>query len=267
MGDPPVTKTVTNQYPELKSAREIDLMRASGRLVAAALRICREMAKPGTRTADIDAAVQTLFDQHGAEPLFKGYPGKTPFPAATCISLNEQVVHGIPSERIIREGDLVKIDTACRLNGWCADSAVTIPVGKVRSEWLRLLDVSEKVLQLAIDEMGRRRYWSEVALRMEQFVVKNRFSLVTSYVGHGIGRIMHEAPQVPNFVSKELKKQDFRLEPGLVLAIEPMVNLGKGEVETLSDHWTVVTRDRLPSVHVEHTVAITDSGVQVLTLD
>jgi methionyl aminopeptidase len=259
-------RTLFSKAPELKSPREIALMREAGKLVARALRICREMAKPGTRTYEIDRAVDNLFSQHGAIPLFKGYPGqKTPFPASTCISVNEQVVHGIPGQTIIKDGDLLKIDTACKLNGWCADAAVTIIVGQVRPEWRRLVQVAEQVLQIAITEIGRRRWWSEVAAMMQRHVETSGFSVVTQYVGHGIGRIMHESPQVPNFVNRDVRKHDFKLEEGLVLAIEPMVNMGRGEVDVKRDHWTVVTRDGLPSAHVEHTIALTKEGVLVVT--
>lgn len=253
--------------PELKSPREIGLMREAGKLVARALRQCREMARPGVKTIDIDQAVEALFRQHHAQPLFKGYPGRTPFPASTCISLNEQVVHGIPGQRVIREGDLLKIDTACKLNGWCADAAITIPIGELRPEWRRLVTVAEQVLEIARVEMGRRKWWSEVASRMQQHAESNGFSVVTNYVGHGIGRIMHENPQVPNFVNRDVKKHDFRLEEGLVLAVEPMLNMGRPDTVTLKDHWTVVTRDGLPSVHVEHTFAITREGVLTITAD
>jgi methionyl aminopeptidase len=262
-----VFKWFSSSAPELKSPREIGLMREAGKLVAQALRLCREMARPGARTVEIDRAVEALFASRGATPLFKGYPGRVPFPAVTCISLNEQVVHGIPGPRVIKDGDLLKIDTACKLNGWCADAAVTIVVGEVRPEWRRLVKVGEDVLEIARVEMGRRKWWSEVAQRMQQHVESNGFSVVTQYVGHGIGRIMHENPQVPNFVSREVRKHDFRLEEGLVLAVEPMVNMGRPDVETLRDHWTVVTRDGLPSVHVEHTFAITRDGVLVVTGD
>jgi methionyl aminopeptidase len=256
------------QRPELKSPREIGLMREAGKIVAEALHLCRAMARPGTRTIEIDQAVEALYAKYGAIPLFKGYPGaRVPFPAVTCISLNEQVVHGIPGPRVIKEGDLVKIDTACKLNGWCADAAITIVVGEVRPEWRRLVQVAEEVLQIATQELGRRKWWSEIASRMQQHAEGAGFSVVQQYVGHGIGRIMHENPQVPNFVSREMRKHDFRLEEGLVLAIEPMVNMGRADVRTLGDHWTVVTRDGLPSVHVEHTLAVTKEGIVVVTAD
>jgi methionyl aminopeptidase len=262
-----VLRFFTNKIPELKSRREIGLMREAGKIVAAALRLCRQMAQPGTRTLDIDQAVEALYHQHGAISLFKGYPGRVPFPAVTCISLNEQIVHGIPGQRKLREGDLIKIDTACKLNGWCADAAITIPVGQVSAERRRLVKVAEDCLQLAGTEMGRCRWWSEVASKMQRLVESAGFSVVTQYVGHGIGRTMHENPQVPNYVSRETRKYDFRLEPGLVLAVEPMVNMGRADADTLSDHWTVVSRDGLPSAHVEHTLALTEEGVLIVTGD
>lgn len=262
-----------NQPPELKSAREIGLMREAGKLVAEAHRLCREMCVPGTRTYQIDRAVESLYAKHGAIPLFKGYAGqnpKHPFPASTCISLNEQVVHGIPGQRELRDGDIVKIDTACKLNGWCADAANSIPVGNVRPERLRLIEVGRQLLQIAIEELPRRRWWSEIATKMQRTAEQAGYTVVEQYVGHGIGRIMHENPQVPNYVVrnfKELRKVDFRLEPGLVLAIEPMVNMGKAATRVLNDQWTVVTLDGLPSVHVEHTVALTAEGPIIVTAD
>ena len=259
--------------PELKSAREIGLMRESGKIVAEALRLCREMAKPGTRTYQIDRAVEALYAKYGATPLFKGYAGtnpKVPFPASTCISLNEQVVHGIPGQRELREGDIIKFDTACKLNGWCADAAISVPIGVVRPERKRLIDTGEQVLKIAMEEVTRRRWWSEVAAQMQRHAEQAGYSVVEQYVGHGIGRIMHENPQVPNYVvrsMKELRKVDFRLEPGLVLAVEPMVNMGGADTRVLNDQWTVVTKDGLPSVHVEHTLALTANGVIVVTAD
>jgi methionyl aminopeptidase len=262
-----VLRSLFSNKPEIKSAREIGLMREAGKVVAEALRLCREMAKPGVKTVEINQAVEDLYTRHTAVSLFKGYPGKVPFPAVTCISVNEEIVHGIPGQRVIREGDLLKIDTACKLNGWCADAAITLMIGTVSSEKRRLVEVAEKVLHTAMVEMTRRRWWSEVAGIMQRQAESAGFSVVTQYVGHGIGRVMHENPQVPNFVNYELKKHDFRLEEGLVLAVEPMVNMGRSEADTLRDHWTVVTRDRLPSAHVEHTLAITKEGVLVVTAD
>ncbi len=258
-------RTLFQHPPELKSTREIALMREAGKLVAEALDICRAMAQPGVRTIEVNQAVEAYYKSKGAIPLFKGYPGsRVPFPAVTCLSINDQVVHGIPGQKQLRSGDLFKIDTACKLNGWCADAAITLMIGEVRPEWRRLVQVGEEVLEIARIEMGRRKWWSEVAGAMQRHVAKAGFSLVEQYVGHGIGRIMHENPQVPNFVSRdprEARRNDFRLEEGLVLAVEPMVNMGRPDVKVLSDHWTVVTVDGLPSVHVEHTFALTREGV------
>ncbi len=249
----------------LKSRREIELMREAGRLVARAHAIVREMIAPGVTTGELDAAVEELFKQHGATPLFKGYPGTVPFPAVTCISINEEVVHGIPGPRTLHAGDIVSVDTGCRLNGWCGDAAWTYPVGTVDPLKGRLLSVGEETLNVAIREMGRRSTWSQVAAQMQAVAKKAGFSLVEDFVGHGIGREMHEDPQVPNYVSSQKREQDFKLEPGLVLAIEPMVNAGTKKVRILADHWTVVTKDRKPSVHFEHTVALTAEGPERLT--
>ena len=242
-------------------------MREAGILVARALKICRDMAKPGVKTIEIDRAVEAFYERNNATPLFKGYPGKVPFPAVTCLSVNEEVVHGIPKQRVLKEGDLLKVDTACKFNGWCADRAIAIPIGTVRPEWARLVKVGEESLQIAIDLLPKRKWWSEVASAMQNFVERSGFRMVENYVGHGIGRIMHESPQVPNFVDRDTRKNDFRLEPGLVLAVEPMVNMGKADVKALNDHWTVVTKDGLPSVHVEHTLALTPNGVVIITSD
>ncbi len=254
---------------KLKSPRELALMREAGRVVAKALDQVRRMAAPGVTTADLDAAVVAIFVEHDALPLFRGYPssvrGKPPFPAVICASVNEQVVHGIPSRRPLREGDVVSIDTGCKINGWCGDAAVTLPIGAVRPEVQKLLDVTSETLDLAIRAMARCQFWSEVAGLMERYVKSQGMFVVEKFVGHGIGQNMHEEPQVPNFVSKALRKNDIRLEPGLVLAIEPMVALGTKDVRTLDDGWTVETKDRGASAHFEHTVAMTPDGPRVLT--
>ena len=249
----------------LKSRREIELMRDAGRLVAEAHQLVQSMIEPGVRTADIDAAVEEFFAQHDAVPLFKGVPGRVPFPAVTCISINEEVVHGIPGRRQLKEGDIVSVDTGCRLGKWCGDAAWTYPVGEINETKQKLLEIGELTLRTAIRELTLRRTWFEVAARMEDLVKPTGFTLVEDFVGHGIGQEMHEDPQVPNFVGSQSSRQDFRLEPGLVLAIEPMVNAGSRHVRVLSDYWTVVTQDGKPSVHFEHTVALTDNGPEILT--
>jgi methionyl aminopeptidase len=255
---------------KLKSPREIQLMREAGRVVAEAHARVRERAVPGATTADLEAAVIDVFKAHDATPLFLGYPSPTKgvkaFPSVVCASVNEQVVHGIPNRRPLTEGDIVSIDTGCKLNGWCGDAAVTLAIGNVRPEVQKLLTVTQQTLELAIRALGRCRLWSEVASLMEQFVKSQKFSVIEKFVGHGIGREMHEDPQVPNFVSKVLRKDDIKLEPGLVLAIEPMVAMGTKHVNVLGDGWTVVTKDGRLAAHFEHTVALTPEGPRILTL-
>ena len=256
---------------QLKSTREIGLMRRSGLAVWRAHQIAARMIKPGATTYEIDKAIETYFDGIGAEPLFRNYPntvkGKPPFPAVTCMSVNEAVVHGIPSHRPVVEGDVVSIDTGCRLNGWCGDAAYTYSVGRLKPEVQRLLDVTQGTLQLAIDLLHTKSYWSAIAREMAKFVRDHGYSTVQCFVGHGIGRDMHEDPQVPNFPSRSLRGGGgLRIEPGLVIAVEPMVNMGTKRVKLLGDHWTQVTSDGKPSAHFEHTIAITADGPQALTI-
>ncbi len=242
------------------------MMRKAGLVVWRAHQLAASLARPGATTGEIDAAVENFFRKHRAAPLFKGVPGKIPFPAVTCMSINEEVVHGIPGTRKLVEGDILSIDTGCKLNGWCGDAAVTLPIGKVAPEVQRLLDVTRGTLELAIELMGNRSHWSQVAAEMEVFVKDNGFHVVEDFVGHGIGREMHEDPQVPNFRSPQLRRGgDFRLVPGLVIAVEPMVNTGTKQVRMRGDHWTQITADKKPSAHFEHTIAITDTGPYALT--
>jgi methionyl aminopeptidase len=254
----------------LKSEREIGLMRQAGLCVWQAHQLVREIVAPGVTTAEIDGVIADYFTRCGAEALFLNYPnqeeGKVPFPAATCTSVNEQVVHGIPNNKPLREGDVVSVDTGCRLNGWCGDSAWTYPVGKIAPEVQHLLDVTEGTLDLAFELMHTKTKWSQVAREMDAYVRENHFHTVECFVGHGIGRQMHEEPQVPNFLSRGLRGSgDFRLEPGLVIAVEPMVNMGTKRVKLLRDHWTQSTTDGKPSAHFEHTIAITRDGPTLLT--
>ena len=254
---------------QLKSLREIGLMRAAGRVVAEALAEASRFAVPGGSTSQMEAAVDRVFKDHGATPLFLNYPnstqGKRAFPSVVCASVNSQIVHGIPNPRPLVEGDLVSLDTGCRLDGWCGDSAVTLPIGELGPEARKLLDVTRETLDLAIRAMGRCRLWSEVATLMQNYVRSQGYHVIEKFVGHGIGQDLHEEPQVPNFVSKALRKNDIKLEPGLVLAVEPMVSLGTKEVRVLGDDWTVETKDRRLAAHYEHTVAITPNGPEILT--
>jgi methionyl aminopeptidase len=255
---------------QLKSMREIGLMRQAGLAVWKAHKIAGEMVGPGVTTAEIDVVVDQYFRSIGAVPLFKNYPnptrGKPAFPAATCMSVNEEVVHGVPSNRPLVEGDILSMDTGCRLNGWCGDAARTYAIGKVEPRVQKLLDVTQGVLDLAMELLETKNCWSEVAIQMAQYVRDHGFSTVECFVGHGVGREMHEEPQVPNFFSRSLRgRGDFRLEPGLVIAVEPMVNMGTKRVKLLQDHWTQVTADGKPSAHYEHTLAITEDGPVPLT--
>jgi methionyl aminopeptidase len=242
-------------------------MRRAGLLVWQVHRLVAAMIKPGVTTAEIDAVVDRFFAEHHAAPLFKGFPGKVPFPAATCVSINEEVVHGIPGARRLVEGDIVSIDTGCKLSGWCGDAASTYAVGRIGPDVRRLLDVAKNALSLAIVLLGRCSRWSQVAGEMEAYVKRHKYSMVEAFVGHGIGREMHEDPQVPNFVNSQLRRGqgDFRLAPGLVIAVEPMVNMGTKRVRTKADYWTQVTADGRPSAHFEHTVALTENGPYILT--
>jgi methionyl aminopeptidase len=255
---------------QLKSDREIALMRQAGICVWQAHQLVAQLVAPAVTTADIDAAIAEHFRHCGAEPLFKDYPhqnqGRPPFPAATCTSVNEEVVHGIPTHRELVEGDIVSVDTGCRVNGWCGDAAVTYPAGRIAPGVQKLLDVTQGTLNLAFELMHTKTRWSQVAREMAQFVRDNGFSTVECFVGHGIGRQMHEEPQVPNFLSRSLRGSgDFRIEPGLVIAVEPMVNMGTKRVKMLRDHWTQSTLDRRPSAHFEHTIAVTKDGPWLLT--
>jgi len=250
----------------LRSPKEIAAMRKAGLVVWHALALARSLVRPGVTTGEIDKAVERFFAAQGVQPLFKGVPGKVPYPAVTCISVNEEVVHGIPGPRKLKPGDIVSIDTGCRIGGWCGDAAATFILEPVPERVRLLVQVTRDVLRLAIRLLGEKSYWSEVAAEMERFVKQHGFSVVEAFVGHGIGRNMHEDPQVPNFVSDLLRRGgDFRIQPGLVIAVEPMVNMGSKRVRLMPDYWTQVTADGLPSAHFEHTIAVTGDGPVVLT--
>jgi len=253
----------------LKSPREIDLMRAAGRVVHEVLQRMRESARPGVTTGELSRIADELITSAGGEALFRGQRGpntRFPFPAPICVSVNEEVVHGIPGNRVLREGDILSVDCGVRLRGYCGDAATTIAIGAVSPEVQRLLNVTSSALELAIGMMRPGMFWSEVAGAIQRFVESAGFSVVREFVGHGIGQGMHEEPKVPNYTDRKQRKQDFRLEPGLVIAVEPMVNMGTREVKAGdSTGWPQVTKDGRWSAHFEHTVAITPYGVDVLT--
>jgi methionyl aminopeptidase len=207
----------------------------------------------------------------GAEALFKGVRSpvaRIPFPGAICASINEQVVHGIPSEDTkLKNGDILSIDFGVRLNGYCADSAVTIAIGEISENRRKLMDVTKRVLDIAIEKSAPDVRWSQVAAEMQRYAESAGFSVVKDFVGHGIGRKMHEEPRVPNFVSDELLTNDIVLAEGMVLAVEPMINAGTSAVKTLKNGWTVVTRDGKSSAHFEHTIVILKNDCEVLTIN
>ena len=220
-------------------------------------------------TAYLDGIALRMTATAGAEALFKGVrspQARMPFPGAICASVNEQVVHGIPSENVVlRAGDILSIDFGVRLNGYCGDAAVTVPIGPVSQENRRLMETTEEVLEIAIRNSRPGVRWSEVAGLMQWHAESAGFSVVRDFVGHGIGTKMHEDPKVPNFVSEELLADDIWLAEGMVLAVEPMINAGTYAVRTLGNGWTVVTRDGKYSAHFEHTIAVVKGGCEVLT--
>jgi methionyl aminopeptidase len=253
----------------LRSPREIELMKKAGSVVAEALSKLKEAAEPGVNTAHLDSLARQIAAKAGAENLFfgvKGSASKRPFPGAICASINEQVVHGIPSESaVLRDGDILSIDYGARLDGYCADAAITIGIGKISEVNCRLLQITKGALDIAIEQARPQVKWSSIAAKMQRFAESAGFSVVRELVGHGIGRQMHEEPQVPNFVGSDLLENDFVLSEGMILAVEPMINVGTNGIRTLNDGWTVVTRDGKCSAHFEHTIAITKGGCEILT--
>ena len=255
----------------LRSRREIELMRRAGAVVADVLSKLKEIAEPGVTTGRLNSVASQIAAEAGAEPLFEGVQSPLThalFPGAICASINEQVVHGIPSEKVVlKNGDILSIDFGARLNGYCADAAITIGIGRVSDENRRLMDVTKHILDIAIAEALPAVRWSRIAAKMQNYTESAGFSIVRDFVGHGIGKKMHEEPRVPNFVSDELKADDIILAEGMVLAVEPMINAGSGATRTLKDGWTVITKDRKCSAHFEHTIVITKSGCEALTAE
>ncbi len=254
---------------KLRSSREIELLRKAGAVVAEVLLKLQQEVRPGTSTGELDRLAQEITESAGATALFKGvqnpYAPK-PFSGTICASINEQVVHGIPSMTVkVRNGDLLSVDYGAKLAGYCGDAAVTIGVGAVSRRKQELMDVTKRLLDIAVVESAPGVRWSRIAGKMQKCAADAGFSVVRDFVGHGIGTDMHEDPKVPNFVNKELLGNDIILKAGMVLAVEPMVNMGTVAVKTLRDGWTVVTRDGKCSAHFEHTIAITKSGCEVLT--
>lgn len=245
----------------VKSSEEIQLMYEANQIVAGVLDLLRRRIRPGLTTLKLDRWAEEYCRDHKGIPAFKGYRG---FPGSLCVSINEQVVHGIPSKKVVlREGDIVSIDFGVKLKGFYGDAAVTLPVGTVSSEKEKLMQVTRESLQLAVDTISVGNRVADISRVVQAHVEKHGFSVVRQFVGHGIGSDLHESPEIPNYVQKS--KSSPRLLEGMVLAVEPMVNVGTYKVEVLKDNWTVVTADHKPSAHFEHSIAVTSNGPLVLS--
>lgn len=245
----------------VKTPEQIKLMRIAGRITGEALLLGGEMVKPGVSTKQIDDKIRHYIEKCGAKPSFLGYGG---FPGSACISINQEIIHGIPSShRIIEEGDIVKIDVGAYIHGFHGDSANTFPCGNVSEEAKKLIAVTKRSWELGAEAAGKEgARIGDIGAAVDGYVVANGFSTVKKYVGHGVGEDLHEDPNVPNFGTAG---RGARLCRGMVIAIEPMVNVGRPEVKELADNWTVVTKDGSLSAHYEHTIALTADGVEVLT--
>ncbi len=245
----------------LKSQEEIEKMRRAGRVVREVLELVRSHVRPGATTLDLEKVAEAKITELGAKPAFKGYHG---YPCVLCTSVNSEVVHGIPSKkRVLREGDIVSVDCGAVVDGYFGDAAITIPVGeKISAEAVRLLKVTEASLQAGIAAVKPGATLGDIGAAVQGVVEAEGFSVVRDFVGHGIGAQMHEEPQVPNFGEAG---HGMKLRTGMVIAIEPMVNVGKPDVRVLKDGWTAVTDDGSMSAHFEHTVAVTDTGARILT--
>lgn len=249
---------------ELKSDREIEIMREAGRIVAEVHELLEANIKPGVTTAELDALAEDHIRSRGAEPTFKGYRmGGRSYPATICASIDEVVVHGIPSDRKLVDGQIISIDVGTFKNGYCGDGAKTFPVGHVNGTKKKLMEVTLQALMAGIEQARVGNHLGDISAAIQQVAEQNGFSVVRDMVGHGIGRQMHEEPQVRNFGTPGTGPV---LHRGLVLAIEPMVNMGGYQISFKPDGWTTVTTDGSPSAHFEHTVAITDNGPDILTL-
>ncbi len=251
----------------LKSQKDIELMRHAGRIVGQTLQMLAEHVKPGVTTAELDGLAYDFIKRQGAIPTFKGYhpnPAIQAFPGTICASTNEQIVHGIPGERVLQEGDIIALDCGAIYRGWHGDSAVTVGVGEISPELEKLLETTKGALMVGIAQARAGNRLGDISNAIEERIRQGgNYGVVREYGGHGIGRSLWEEPSVPNFGAP---RRGVQLRPGMVVAIEPMLNMGVDETTTLEDGWTVITADRKPSAHFEHTVAITENGPDILTL-
>lgn len=238
-------------------------MRSAGLILWEAHQVARKLVRAGITTKEIDAAIEDYVLSRGGKLILKSIPSLTPFPGSACFSVNEEIIHGVPSKRKLVEGDILSIDIGIKIKGWCADAAVTWPVGEISEEKQKLLNITEDALRSAIEALKTKNRWSQISRQMQAQVENAGFSVVKDYVGHGIGKSLWEEPQVPNY--HDQSHNNFRIVEGTVLAIEPMVNMGSEEILPLDDGWTIATKDGSPSAHFEHTVAITNIGPVVLT--
>lgn len=257
---PPLKKS--GKAIHIKSESEIEIMRKSGQIVATVLREISEIAKPGMTTAELDDYAEKRIREMGATPSFKGYHG---FPASICACVNSEVVHGIPKKTtVIKAGDILKVDTGAYYQGYHGDSCITFPIGKIKRNTRKLLKVAEEAMYKGIAQVKEGNYLMDIAGAIEDYVIENGFSVVDDYVGHGVGRNLHEEPSVFNIRTKELP--NVKLKAGMTLAIEPIINQGSNKTKVLKDRWTVVTVDNQLSAQFEHTVLVTQNGYEILTL-
>lgn len=246
----------------IKNPPEIETMREAGRVNALVLKTVREMVRPGITTQELDAVAEELIRKNGGKPAFKNYPGPYPYPATLTISINEELVHGIPGKRKLKEGDIVSVDCGTVLNGFVADSAFSMGVGEISPQAQQLLEVTEKALYLGIEKMRPGNRVGDVSATIQQFVEGYNFHVPREYTGHGVGRDMHEGPLVPNF---GVSGRGISLRPGITVALEPMVMVGTQRTRVLDDQWTVISADRSLTAHFEHSVAVTENEPIILT--
>ncbi len=243
----------------LKSEKDLSQLARSGKVLAAVMSKLQGIVRPGITTLEIDRLAQELVRKEKALPAFKGYRG---FPATVCTSVNEEIVHGIPDERTLQEGDIISLDLGINFEGYFTDAALTLPVGTIDAKKKKLIDVARRALAEGIRQAKPENHLFDISYSIQDYVEKNGFSVVRQFVGHGIGQALHEEPEIPNFGRRHMGPV---LKAGMVLAIEPMVNMGTWEAQILDNGWTAVTKDRMPSAHFEHTVAITKHGPVILT--